>query len=291
MKDRYGLFVIAVVLLSLTRNAFMLFLPALLCTEFIFFLKERDINRLIRRFIKALLPLLLGTGILIFVQHYVYGSSSLISFITAQQYWEHTFSLPRLFSLSDWSHEGYGMNVPSLIIIGGAISLYLGIIFLRQCNLLKKMPSLFSVHSSNKEDYVLLFCLFSCISVCTMTVFFQNCNLHGLSRFILASPYFAIVLVLGFNRLKSSSVKNRIITFSIFVVSSFIVMCVSPYIGAIKFSHIGYFILISVLTLFIFQDFADRKWYKVFLYSVFAVNSLWSAYLFNSYLSDGWIFA
>jgi hypothetical protein len=288
VKNKYWVYFLGMCLAALSRNAFTLILPAILCTEILFLLSERKIKCSLMRFLKAIFPILIGTGILLLIQ-YAQGSQTLTKFLSVQKYWGHTYSLPNLLELNDWSHESFGINVPILVLIGIALIIYLGVIFLNACKVIKNNNLLFSVNPTNKNDYALIVSLFCCLAALSMVLLTQNGNLHGLSRFILASPYFIIALLVGFDKISLISPKKRIIGLILSILLSFAVFELVPY-GAFTFSYMGACLFFMTMGLYLFQDLYAKKQYKLFLLATFILNIIWASYLFNMYLSNGWIF-
>jgi hypothetical protein len=288
MKDKYPLCFAGLFLAALTRNACALFFPAFICAEILFLLKERTVVKSLKRLTAGLLPLLLGTATMITVQ-VLQGSNSIINFMTVQQQWGHVFSLPDFSNLTDWSHESFGMNVSVLITTGIPLLIYLAVVFLKHCRIIQSRNPLFTVSSEKKEDYLLIVSLFCCVSAFCMVLLFQHGNLHGLSRFILASPCFVTALFLLSDRLQKTGIKNRIIFFGILSFLSFAVLKFAPY-GSFSFSYLGCFIFLMTVGLYLFQASSSKTGYKTVLYANFGLNILWSTYLFNMYISNGWIY-
>ena len=276
-------------LVALTRNAFSLILPAIICTEIIFFIKERNISISLKRLDMRSIPVLLGTFILVIIQS-AQGSDSITNFMSVQSNWGHKLMFPKLFNLHDWSHESFGLNVATLVIIGIPLIAYLLFVFFKQCNILKeKFPTL-NINSSSKNDLLTVFCTFCCISAILMTVFFQERNLHGLSRFILAAPYFAVLLPILSEKLKQRNIIEKTTVFVLLLILTFALVMSSSYFGKFSFSYLGFLILIVTIGLFLFQNYSHKKIYNLVLYGNFLVNIIWTTYLFNMYISNGWIF-
>lgn len=290
LKKKYWIYFIAMTLVAMTRNAFTLIFTAVICAELIFLLQERKIKNSLKRLLFMSLPLLLGTGIVVAIQ-LMQGSDSILNFLTAQGNWGHHLHLPNFRNLADWSHESFGMNVPTIMMVTIPALTYVIIAFLKYCGILKIKNPAFVLRIGNREDYLWLISLFSCLSASCMVLLFQGGNLHGLSRFILASPYFAIVLCLGFNHLKNFRVRTRFFTWLILVLFTFVVIITSSYFGKFSFSYLGMLILMVTMLLYLLQDFSQKTAYKMALFFNFLLNVIWSTYLFNMYLSNGWIFA
>jgi hypothetical protein len=286
MKDKYWIYFIGMVLASLSRNTILLVFPAILCAEMLFFIKERNIRQSLFRLYMGCLPVLVGTAFLSFVQ-YSYGSGSIFKFIEVQKYWGYKFSLPDLTKLRDWSNESFAVNVPTLIMIGITLIGYLIGIVLKQLNIFKNKFSFFSLSSENKSDYLNLVLLFCCLSAFFSVFLFRGGSLHGLSRFILCSPYFVILMFLKQEKNLSISLIKRMIPFFVLAIFSFIVLYLHR---KFNFYYLGYFIFAATMALYLFKDIKQKFAYNVFMIGTFLTNILWTTYLFNIYLCNGWLY-
>jgi len=290
MKDRYWLFCLGMILASVSRNTLLLIIPAILCTEILFFIKERKIKTSLYRIFLGCLPVLIGTATVSLIQ-YGSGSESLFSFIEVQKYWDHRLSLPNFGNLNDWSHESYGINIPILFMIGFPLFFYLVAIACKQFNIIKKDAPCFSFSSDNKSDYLTLFLLFCCFAAFCSVILFQSGNLHGLSRYVLCSPYFVVLVLLNHQKIISHSLKKRIITFVVLTLLSLIAFAIMKYTSAIRFHYIGYLIIVSIMALYLFSDFRQKRFYNICLFFTFLLNILWTTYLYNQLLCNGWNYA
>lgn len=288
MKDKYWLYFAGMVLASLSRNTILLVFPAIICAEMLFFIKERNIRQSAFRLCMGCLPVLIGTAFLSLIQ-YGYGSGDVFKFIEVQKYWGYKFSISGLTNLHDWSHESFGVNVPTLIMIGIPLIIYLICITLKQFNILKKNIPFFSFSSDNKFDYLNLVLLFCCLSSFCSVVLLRGGSLHGLSRFVLCSPYFVILMFLNQEKVLSVSFRKRFVSFSILTICSLIIFSISSYATfPIRFHYIGYYILVAIIALYLFDN--TKQKYNIWLFLIFLINILWTTYLFNMYLCDGWLY-
>ena len=287
MKDKYWLYFAAMVLASLSRNTILLVFPAILCAEMLFFIKERNIRQSLFRLCMGCLPVLVGTALMSLIQ-YGYGSGSVFKFIEVQKYWGFSkLVLPDLTNLRDWSDESFAVNVPTMIMIGIPLIAYLLCITLKQLNILKKNTAHFSFSSDKKTDYLNFVLLFCCFSAFCSVLLFRQGSLHGLSRFVLCSPYFVILMFLNQEKLLSVPFVKRIIPFVLLALFSFAVLAVFK--KKHDFYFFGYYIFAATMALYLFKD-TKKLAYIVFLISTFLINILWTTYLFNMYLCDGWIY-
>ena len=286
MKDRYWLYFIAMILSSLSRNTILLVFPAILCAETLFFVKERQIRQSLFRLMMGALPVLLGTALMSFIQ-YKSGSGSVFKFIEVQKYWQNTFSLPDLTNLRDWSNESFAVNVPTMIMVGIPLIIYLTSITLKQLNILKKHTSSFSFSSGNKSDYLNFVLLFCCLFALCSVLLFRHGSLHGLSRFVLCSPYFVILLFLHQEKISSISFVKRIVPFVILAIFSLFVLLL---FSSFEFCYLGCFIFVGAMALYLFKYTKRELAYKISLVVISFVNIVWTTYLFNIYLCNGGLY-
>ena len=290
VKKKYWLYFISMTLAAMTRNALTLIVTAIICTEIIFLLQERKIAKSLKRLLWMTLPLLLGTIIVVIIQ-FLQGSNSIFNFLSAQSYWGHRFSLSNFSKIFDWSHEGFGMNIPTFMMVTIPALVYVIILFLKCCGIWKIKSSSFAVNVENKENYLWVLCLFACLASSFMVIFFQGSNLHGLSRYVLASPNLSIALYLGFRYVKNISLWKRNVCWIICVILSPVIIFTSSYCSSFSFSFLGLLIFSTTMGLYTMQDKAHKPVYKGFLFLNFMINIIWTTYLFNMYLSNGWNFA
>jgi len=285
-KDKYWLYFIFIVLASLSRNTILLIFPAILCAEILFFIKERNVRQSLFRLGAGCLPVLVGTAFMSLIQ-YGYGSGGVFKFIEVQKYWGYKFSFPDLLHLRDWSDESFAVNVPTLIMIGFPLIVYITSISLKHLTILKKNTRFMSFSSENKSDYLNIVLLFCCLSAFLSVFLFRQGSLHGLSRFMLCSPYFVILLFLNQEKFLSIPSKKRVIFFAALAIFSFVVLL---YFKKFNFYYLGYFLFISTTALYLFKDTKRKLAYRIFMILTFLINILWTTYLFNMYLCDGWLY-
>ncbi len=289
-KNKYWLYFLGIALGALTRNTFNLLLPAIVCTEVLFFLREKQFRQSLRRVFWGILPVIVGTGIFITIQ-YIQGSGNIFKFLEVQEQWNNSLSWPELLNLRDFSHESFSINVPTLLMVGIPITLCLFCIFLKQCNVLKIKTKILDFNSSDKKDYALVVAFLCCLASVFAVLFYRHGCLVSLSRFVLCSPYYMVVLFLGFEKIKEIGLSKRVFFFGVSFILSFLVFWLEPYIGRpIAFRHLGFLLFGAHLALFLFQDLAGWRFYKILLFSSLGLNIIWTSYLFNVYLCDGWIF-
>jgi len=289
VKEKYWIYFIGMMLAALSRNTLPVIIPAIFCAELLFFIKERNIRQSLFRLFMGILPVITGTALVSLIQ-YCYGSDSIFKFLEVLKYWGRSFSFPNIKNIHDWSQESYGISIPVLIIFGISLIIYLLCITLRQLGILKKKILTFSYSSKNKYDYLNIVLLFCCLSIFCSVFFFQKGCLNGLSRYILCSPYFVILLFLNHEKILSVSPIKRGIYFITLIILSVILMANVDYTGSISFHYLGFLIFVGTMALYLFQDMLKKSVYNLLLATILLLNIVWTSYLFNMFLCNGWLY-
>jgi hypothetical protein len=282
VKNKYWLFFIGFFLCALTKPSYTFLFLAILATEILFLMPHKKVSLFVRNIFLRSLPLIIGTIAVSSLQSSFKGGSS-TKFVEVQKYWNHVFSLPN--GLRDWSQEGFGISLGIIfLIIIPLITVLIKIIY----------TQFFSDNSNSlrytRKNYVLVVSTLYLIGIFLFIVFFQGGSLHGLSRYILCNPFFFVLVFCAFSHLKKRAKSIRLKYFILLTSLSIVTMGVAGYSSGLNFSDFGLFLLISVSYLWYFQDESHLKRYKItFVCTIFS-NVIWTAYLFNMYISNGWIY-
>lgn len=282
LRKRTSVYFVAMLLAALTRPSFTILGLALICNEILNLARHRDLKRFAISSFKMISPLLLGTLLVGLIQ-YLQGSGELFAFMRVQEYWGHKLGLPT--KLTDWSHQGFDLNVAILFVMFIPISFILLRILKDQLRFKRESKTDQSEGIINLRNLSLIYIFGTVLFV----LLFRGGSLHCLFRFVLCSP-FAYVLL--FN-LSTFSYTSRTLNVIIGVLSllSFLTLMFVEYGRGWNFSDLGFFILISGFFLMINSEKRDKLWYRVQLVCTLGLNVIWTAWMFNSYLGDCWIFA
>jgi len=175
-------------------------------------------------------------------------------------------------------------------MVGIPLVVYLIFFTLKQFNILKSNHHFLQLTSGNKSDYLNLVLIFCCISAFSSVIFFRNGCLCGLSRFVLCSPYFVILMFINQKKLLNVTMIKRVIVFALLAFISLGVFRYGGYIQHFGFHYLGYFIFVGVMALYLFKDTKFKFAYNISLVIILLLNILWTSFLFNMYLCDGWIY-
>ncbi len=281
MKRRYWIYFLGFFLASLTRPSFTFLLLSIIGTEFFFLVKHKNFKSGILNLLSRIAPLLVGTTVVSLIQ-YAYGRGGWFKFIEVQKYWNNILSVPH--NLRDWSHEGFGINIGVIFLV--AIPLLITIFQLLYTQFIhnKNKPV---VSYQSRKDYLLVLSILYLIGNSLFVVFFHGGSLHCLFRFTICSPFFYILLFIAFDYIRQIPLNIRFFQIGTLILVSGLV----NYSTKWDFSDLGIFIFIGTITLWLFQDLKSNLIYKTSLVLLLSVNVVWTTYLFNTYIVNGWIFA
>ena len=285
IKKKYWIYFLGFILASLTRPSFTFLLLSIIGTEFFYLVKHKNLKSGIINSIIRIAPLLIGTLVVSLIQ-YTQGSGGLFKFIEVQKYWKNILSVPH--NLRDWSHEGFGINIGVIFFIFIPLLVLLFQLFYNQLTDKKNKQIL---DYKSPKDYLLILSILYLIGNSLFIILFRGGSLHCLFRFTMCSPFFYILIFIAFDYLRHVPLNIRFFVISTFALLSLFVLGLADYSTYWNFSDVGFFVLIATLTLWLFQDLKSKKLYKAGLFFLLLTNLVWTTYLFNTYIINGWIFA
>ena len=278
LKEKYGMYFFGALLLAMVRPATVFVLISLLAIEAFRFVSKRDSNALIKNSILRGAPFVLGYLLVFFIQWTTSGSWT--SFFDAHLMW--ASGLPENTGITDWSVEGYGMNVFSIFLIA-----------IPACVLSGKIIWENRGNKMEKRDYVLLCSLLYISGILIFTILTSNGNIHSLFRFIMASPLFyiaAILLFYDFEKLKPTSIKLNTIFIALCISMLAFVALVSYGGNVFQFKFLGMLLLMGY-TLFAINYKRLHRPFRVVVFCALTLTStVWNTYLLNMMFCNGWTF-
>ena len=210
-------------------------------------------------------------------------SGSWTSFFDAHQFW--ASGLPENIWITDWSVEGYGMNVFSIFFIA-----------IPACVLSGKIIWENRGNKIANRDYLLLSSLLYISGILIFTILTSNGNIHSLFRFIMASPLFYIAaIVLFFDFEKSAVDKPKLLKLN----AIFMGLCISmlafialmSYGGDIsQFKYLGMLLLVGYTFFGINYKRLSRPFGVVVFCALTLMSTVWNTYLLNMMFCNGWTF-
>ncbi len=274
VRDRYWMYFIGFLFASMTKSSSLLFLILFFFLEGLYWLSHRDIVLFLKRFLKAIFPVVLGMLLVMIVQ-YLMGAPSFFQSIISQRYWGKYLSLPEL-PFSFWSNEGRSITVPFLCLYFIPMLVVLGREFV--LSLRKKQDYIF-----DKWKYVRLICIIFLVGNVFTALFTQHGGLYSLARYLLATPFF-VFLLFDMVNIKRNNI-SLIVCFAIGLITIFV--C-KDYFSKVDFFG-TYLVIISSFIAVFHSRIKGVILYPILLVMVF-LNVCWTAYMFNCFLLDGWIF-
>jgi hypothetical protein len=203
-------------------------------------------------------------------------------------FWQHFFQYPR--TISDWSIEGYGMNIFSIICVAIPSGLVMFTYFLKHYEG-KKIPPVSLLSSETVKQY--LFCLAIVYFVGNFLFVFlhQAGNLNGAHRYILVSPFFYIFMFILAPKIRTIKLIPELAILIAVVFIGFLFLIHGPYQHKITFLDAGYFLLVFTSIYFILFDRLKFPVKVSLLALLVFCNTVWLTYLFNHFLNDAYIIA
>lgn len=279
-QRKKSLYFIAAFMLAMVRPATVFVILAILVTELIKLFLDRNLKVGIRSIFQKITPFIIGY-IMVYVIQYV-SSGNPYLFWEAREFW-----IPEIiegFKISDWSIEGFGMSVFSLVIVV-PLSLYL---FFKKLNEIRmKGDRIFS----DAKSYWSIVSVFYILGIFVFTMITSKGNLHSFSRFILASPFFFILI---FDSLKNREKHNwlkYLISVLILIGGLVIFLSKVEYGGErLQFSYFGLYLLMLFITYIIIKPNLSLKLERFIGLILIVANLIWNSYLFNMFLSNAWVY-
>ncbi len=271
---------------SLTRPAYTILFLSIIGAEFFFFFEYKKIVFMLKKIFLLTIPLIVGTALVSGIQFF-YGSGSIFKFVKVQRYWENILSMPH--NLRDWSHEGFAINIGMIFLIFTPLII---IFFQKFFDQLKSTRT--NVDDNKRNDKLYYITILSIIYLIGSTLFillYRGGSLHCLFRFTLCSPFIYILLFGSFKYIEQVPKNFRFFIISTLSLLSIFILGLADYSTYWNFSDFGIFILIFTLFLWLFQDNSEKLYFKIGLYLNLFLNIVWTTYLFNTYIANGWIFA
>ncbi len=290
IKNKYWLFFIAILLFAMTRPTFLIIGLSFVIIDVVYLIKHRNIGHFIKELSLKLLPLLLGTCI-VFIMYYFNSGSLTKYFESVNQFWSMSFRIPD--RIADWSIEGFGMNVFTIffIVITSLILFLNNFLKIIRSDKTEGQPSIFKGDTNFIKEYFFNNAIIYFWGVFIFVVFYQDCTLNGLSRYIIASPYFFIFLFYFYANLKEIKL-NKLIIGSVVLTAAGLFMLTSQFKlePKLNFSDSGFFLLLFTFLYLSSLRYMNTVFKIACLLILVLLNVIWITYLYNIYLCNACIF-
>jgi hypothetical protein len=286
-KKKYWIYFAGMIFMAMTRSAVTFIFFSFLGANIIYFLKHRNIKFFIVETFKQTLPLFIGTLFVALMQLY-YNSGSLLKFVEVQKYWGNKFQVPH--NIADWAHESFGISVGIIFFIVSIGIAYMFLLLKKNLGIREKEPaSIFKNNAVHIKDYLVNLSIIYILGIFFFLLFFRGGCIYGITRYILATPFFYILLFSLHGKL--SSIPNTYKTGILLCLSflSLFFLGLTPYSTYWNFSDFGYFLFVIAAWILCYTESIPHRSH-IILISIFVIaGTVWSTYLFNMYLANAWI--
>ena len=289
IKNKYWLFFISMVLFAMSRPVFMIVGLSFVAVDIFYFIKHRNVIHFLKELSLKLLPLLLGTFIVFYM--YYLSSGSFFMYFDSLKGWNMTFSIPK--ALSDWSIEGFGMNVfARFFLVLPSISILVNdFIRMMRSHKTPEPPSVFKGDINFIREYFFHNSIAYFWGVFLFVIFFQGGSLNGLHRYVITSPFFCIFIYHAYEYTKQVQLNKFLVVFILlFIASVFLLTGVPHFEPELNFYDSGFFCLLLTLIYFFTFRFMNNFLKIGLLLLLISYNILWITFLYNIFLCDGPIY-
>ncbi len=272
-------------LMAMVRPATAFVLIAFLCVEFIIWLQNKNFKLFLKSCSRILIPFMLGYMASIGIQKI--SSGSWLAYVNAQKNWVGSVRLAN--EISDWSVEGYSLSLIALFFV--CIPAFVFAIWL-MLSFTSATKSKFIHQLSNyNSEYLVTVSAFYLVGILVFTLLTSGGNLHSVFRFVLCSPLFYIALLYVLNYAHSKATRPVIIGITLSIVLLVLFLLNVKYGGdKLQFSFCGMYLYIGALLLLVKQKTSSNILLIASTMAVVFFNIIWNTYMFNAFLSNGWIF-
>jgi hypothetical protein len=286
-KNKYWLFFLGMVMFTLSRPSFLIFGPAFICTDIYFLILNKKLKPFLKEAGLKILPILIGILITFFIQ-YENSGKFFKMFQVHSQFWGHSLKLPK--TITDWSTEGYGMNIFAVCGVVSPSFLLILIYLLKNFKSTKLLPvSLFS--SETRKEYLFVLSVIYFTGCFLFVGLSQGGNLSGLHRYVLASPFFYIFFFILILKIRSYDYRYVLGVLVPMVILGYLLLIHGPYQHQITFLDSGFFLLVITLMYVLFFNSMKISVRYLFLMLIIFCNTIWLCYLYNHFLNNAFIIA
>ncbi len=281
LKEKYPLYFVGILLLSMVRPATLFVLLAIVSTEILLHINKKKTSLVKNIFFKSL-PFFIGYCTVFLIQYK--SSGSWTAFLDAQKYW--SGGIQKISAISDWSIEGFGLNTFAVFFVAAPALIY--VFYLGIKVLLKTHIQL---NLNEKKSYLLLVSLFYLAGILVFTMITSGGNLHSFFRFTMCSPHFYIAMLILIASLPNiNTISNNLILALMFLSLSLFLIIVDYGGNRFEFSYLGVLLLILTSIYIMNRRFIPIKYDLSLLVLIITANTIWNTYMLNIFFSNGWIF-
>jgi hypothetical protein len=288
-RQKYWLYFIGMLGMSMTRPAVLIFMVALLLTDINYLIRHRNEKFFWKELMLKMLPLITGFLSVVLIQYYYSGSW--LAYWNSLDYWPKERGF--FNTIKDWSIEGFGMNVFTIIFLAIPALIYSMIWGIKSFSLsnIQTPPSLFSGDRNWIKEYLFNSSMLFIAGNFFYLVLTSGNVINGFYRYVMCTPCFYILLFMLPDRLSKISLSNKafFILFCLFALYFFLDNVIYGD-GRFRFMYLGMYLSVLFAFYLLYSQHLS-KIIRIGLLLIIALPSiLWHTYLFNMFLSNGWIF-
>lgn len=314
LRNRYWLYFVGFMLGCMTRAAGSILLVAWIIADILYVLQYRlSWRQLFRNLALHLAPVVAGVAAVMLIQS-ISGHAGLFAFAGAQFEWGKEWSLPT-WPLTDWSEESKSVTQPLLFILFLPALAWLCVRLIKamhpngtpqpqaanpglgQMDSSGASPSItsgstpFIIGGGTPQDPVWLVRVLSVlffVGNIVLALFTQKGCMFSQARLLTCTPFFFFLMMDFGGALRGSGREAKVWRW---VVIAFMVLAaVLCRLMLFKAQTLGTLLVFLMTVLVLFTPFKSKVANRVLLGVTLFLNVYWTAYLFNCYLSGGWIF-
>lgn len=232
-----------------------------------------SLKKLLVDITKHLLPVVIGIGAVVLFQH-SHGAEHWFQYVVAQGEWGKELSLP-VWPFTNWSVENESVTNPLLFILTIPALVWLCSVLIGGLRKNRQEKSALDTMQQLRILSVLFF-----VGNVLLALLTQKGCMYSLSRLLTCTPFF-VFLLLDFANSEIKPLWKWMIGL-FFVLAA--VLCFN------LFTYIGCWVVFLMLALVFYHSHMGKTVkLTVCLITIF-LNVLWTAYLFNNFLTGSWIF-
>lgn len=293
LRNRYWLYFIGFMLGCMTRAAGSILLVAWIIADILYVIQYRlSWRQLFRNLALHLAPVVAGVAAVMLIQS-ISGHAGLFAFAGAQFEWGKEWSLPT-WPLTDWSEESKSVTQPLLFTL---FLPALGWLCVRLVDALRgrgaatptaQNSSAADAVTSRDEWLVRVLSVLFFVGNIVLALFTQKGCMFSQARLLTCTPFFFFLMMDFSGALRGSSREAKVWRW---VVIAFMVLAAVLCRGMLfKAQTLGTLLVFLMTVLVLFTPFRSKVVNRVLLGVTLFLNVYWTAYLFNCFLSGGWIF-
>ena len=289
-KQKYWLFFLGAFAFSMTRPAAQIYLAAILAADIRYLCMHKKIGYFLKEISLKILPFVLGIGAVTYIQYCYSGSWT--AYFDSLTFWPTESGF--FNTIKDWSIEGFGMTVFAIFFLAIPALLYSlvwGIKTFKKQEENITPPSLFSGNAAWVKEYIFNTSVLFIAGNLLYTFLTSGNILNGFYRYTMAVPFFYILLFMGYEKIKNIPLKYKMLAFG-FCLALMIAFLSNVVYGdnRFRFVYLGLYLSILLWLFILVEPYLTyfNKWLLILVLLLPCI--VWHTYLFNMYLSDGWLF-